>query len=328
MKNQPILILVVSLLITFSLKLYAEDVNKIEINNCIECNIYTNDDTNSDSSTLSTDSQKTNNEKQLLISKYEAELEDLRNQLLILNNENTNNESQLLTSKYEAELEDIKNQLLILNNENKELVPTMSSKLTDSQKTKKQSKYYLSTGFGKIKNDVIASFSAGYRLHPNLSIEAGIISSAEIYSLSTNSASDSGTIGSKAYTVTANAGLKTSTNTSYLVGANYSVPLINLNDLVPNLELDKNLNFYTKGGVLFWGVDYSLTIDGTITFDGVTYSPSGSIPFAKAKGSDIYYGMGVSYPLTNETSIRADYTKTEIAGVKIGGFSGSAIFEF
>ena len=32
MKNQPILILVVSLLITFSLKLYAEDVNKIEIN--------------------------------------------------------------------------------------------------------------------------------------------------------------------------------------------------------------------------------------------------------------------------------------------------------
>ena len=31
MKNQPILILVTSLLITFSLKLYAEDVNKIEI---------------------------------------------------------------------------------------------------------------------------------------------------------------------------------------------------------------------------------------------------------------------------------------------------------
>ena len=308
MKNQPILILVTSLLITFSLKLYAEDVNKIEINNCIECNIYTNDgvestivDTNSDSLTLSTDSQETNNESQLLISKYEAELEDLRNQLLILNNENN------------------------------ELVPIMSSELTDSQKTKKQSKYYLSTGFGKIKNDVVANFSAGYKVHPNLSLEGGIITSADMYSLSsTSSAADhSGTAGSKPYTITnTTAGFKVSTNTSYLAGVNYSVPLINLNDLVPNLQLDKNLNFYTKGGILFWGVDYSLTLDGTITFDGVTYSPSGSIPFAKAKGSDIYYGLGVSYPLANETSIRAEYTKSEIAGVKIGGFSGSAVFKF
>jgi hypothetical protein len=63
MKNQTILILITSLLITFSLKLYAEDVTKIEIN------IYTNDgvesstiNTNSDSITISTNSQKTNNE--------------------------------------------------------------------------------------------------------------------------------------------------------------------------------------------------------------------------------------------------------------------------
>ena len=129
MKNQTILILVASLLISFSLKLYAEEVTKIEIN------IYTNDgvestivDTNSDSLTLSTDSQE------------------------------TNNESQLLISKYEAELEDIKNQLLVLSNEKKELVPIMSSKFTDSLNTKKQSKYYLSTGIGKIKGDVVANF--------------------------------------------------------------------------------------------------------------------------------------------------------------------------
>ena len=203
--------------------------------------------------------------------------------------------------------------------------------ITDSLKPKKQSKYYLSSGFGKIKNDVVASFSAGYKIHPNLSLEAGIITSAEVYSLnSTSSAADhSGTAGSKPYTITnTSAGLKVSTNTSYLAGVNYSVPLINLNDLVPNLQLDKNLNFYTKGGIFFWGVDYSLTLDGTVTFDGVTYTPSGSIPFANTKGSDIYYGIGVSYPLRNETSIRAEYTKTEIAGVKIGGFSGSAVFKF
>jgi len=59
MRNQLSLILITSLLITFSLKLYAEDVTKIEIN------IYTNDgvesttiDTNSDSITISTDLKK------------------------------------------------------------------------------------------------------------------------------------------------------------------------------------------------------------------------------------------------------------------------------
>ena len=335
MKNQPILILVTSLLITFSLKLYAEEVTKVEINNCIECNIYTNDDTNSDSSTLSTDSQKTNNEKQLLISKYEAELEDLRNQLLILNNENTNNESQLLISKYEAELEDIKNQLLVLSNEKKELVPIMSSKFTDSLNTKKQSKYYLSTGIGKIKGDVVANFLAGYKLFPNLSIEGGLITSAEVYSLATDSTSESGTTDGKAWTLDANAGLKATTNTSYLLGVNYSIPVFSdrpnnvpFPKLMPNLQINNNLDFYSKAGILFWGVDYSLFLDGTIVFDGVSYTPNGSIPFAKGKGSDIYYGIGLSYPLTNEAAIRTEYTKSKIAGVKIGGFSSSIVFEF
>ena len=312
MKNQPILILVTSLLITFSLNLYAEDVNKIEINNCVECIIYANDgvestivDTNSDSLTLSTDSQE------------------------------TNNESQLLISKYEAELEDIKNQLLVLSNGKKELVPIMSSKFTDSLNTKKQSKYYLSTGIGKIKGDVVANFLAGYKLFPNLSIEGGLITSAEVYSLATDSTSESGTTDGKAWTLDANAGLKATTNTSYLLGVNYSIPVFSdrpnnvpFPKLMPNLQINNNLDFYSKAGILFWGVDYSLFLDGTIIFDGVTYTPNGSIPFANGKGSNFYYGIGLSYPLTNEAAIRTEYTKSKIAGVKIGGFSSSIVFEF
>tara|TARA_B100000929_G_scaffold5808_1_gene4896 strand:- start:175 stop:1179 length:1005 start_codon:yes stop_codon:yes gene_type:complete len=334
MKNQPILILVVSLLITFSLKLYAEEVTKIEII------VYTNDgvestiiDTNSDSLTLSTISQKSKNVSQLLISKY-AELEDLINQIRILNKQNGNNESQLLISKY-AELEDLKNQIRILNNENKELVPIMNSALTDSLNTKKQSKYYLSTGIGKIKGDVVANFLAGYKLFPNLSIEGGLITSAEVYSLATDSTSESGTTDGKAWTLDANAGLKATTNTSYLLGVNYSIPVFSdrpnnvpFPKLMPNLQINNNLDFYSKAGILFWGVDYSLFLDGTIVFDGVSYTPNGSIPFAKGKGSDIYYGIGLSYPLTNEAAIRTEYTKSKIAGVKIGGFSSSIVFEF
>lgn len=255
MKNQLTLILITSLLFTFSLKLFADDISKIEII------LYSDDGV----------------ERTVI---------------------GTNSLSENL--------------------------------LINSFKPKKQSKYYLSTGFGKIKNDVVANFSAGYKVHSNLSLEGGIITSAEVYSVSsTSSAGDhSGTAGSKPYTISnTTAGFKVSTNTSYLAGVKYSVPLINLNDLVPNLQLN-NLNLYTKGGILFWGVDYSLTLDGTITFDGVTYSPSGSIPFAKARGSDIYYGLGVSYPLTNDTSIRYEYTKSKIAGVNVGGFSGSAVFKF
>ena len=256
MKNKFIFILITSLLITFSLKLFADDISKIEII------LYSDDGV----------------ERTII---------------------GTNSLSEDL--------------------------------LIDSFKPKKQSKYYLSTGFGKIKNDVVASFSAGYKVHPNLSLEGGILTSAEVYSISsTSSAADhSGTAGSKPYTITnTTAGLKVSTNTSYLAGVKYSVPLINLNDLVPHLQLNKNLNFYTKGGILFWGVDYSLFLDGTIVFDGVSYTPNGSIPFAKGKGSDIYYGIGLSYPLTNEAAIRTEYTKSKIAGVKIGGFSSSIVFEF
>ena len=272
MKNQLTLILITSLLITFSLKLFAEDVTKIEIN------IYTNDgvesttiDTNSDSITISTDSQLTNS---------------------------------LLTKK--------------------------------SFDTKKQSKYYLSTGFGKIKDDVVGNFLAGYQLFPNLSVEGGLITSAEVHSISSSSSTTSGTTDGKAYSITANAGLKTASNTSYLLGVNYSIPVFSdrpnnvpFPKLMPNLQINNNnLDFYTKAGILFWGVDYSLFLDGTIIFDGVTYTPNGSIPFANSKGSNFYYGIGFSYPLTNEAAIRTEYTKSKIAGVKIGGFSSSIVFEF
>ena len=111
MKNQSILILVVSLLITFSLKLYAEEVTK------------------------------------------------------------------------------------------EDLVPIMSSELTDFLNTNKQSKYYLSAGFGKVKDDVVANFIAGYQLLPNLSVEGGLITSAEIYKLSSSSSSKSGTTGSKSWSM-------------------------------------------------------------------------------------------------------------------------------
>ena len=280
MKNQLTLILITSLLTTFSLKLYAYEVTKIEIN------IYTNDgvesstiNTNSNSITISTDPQKTNNESSKLT-------------------------NSLITEK--------------------------------SFDTKKQSKYYLSTGFGKIKDDVVANLSVGYQLFPNLSAEAGLITSAEVHSISSSSSTTSGTTDGKAYSITANAGLKTASNTSYLLGVNYSIPVFSnrpntvpFPKLMPNLQINNNnLEFYSKAGVLFWGVDYSLYLDGTITFDGTTYSPNGSIPFAAAKGSNFYYGIGLSYPLTNEASIRTEYFNSKIAGIKFGGLTSSAVFKF
>ena len=259
MKNKYIFILITSLLITFSLKLFADDISKIEII------LYSDDGV----------------ERTII---------------------GTNSLSEDL--------------------------------LIDSFKPKKQSKYYLSTGIGKIKGDVVANFLAGYKLFPNLSIEGGLITSAEVHSISSSSSTTSGTTDGKAYSITANAGLKTASNTSYLLGVNYSVPLPNVTNNVPfpkfirNLQSDNNMELYSKAGLLFWGVDYSLYLDGTITFDGTTYNPNGSIPFASAKGSNMYFGIGVSYPLTNEASIRTEYTRSKIAGVNIGGLSSAAVFKF
>ena len=187
---------------------------------------------------------------------------------------------------------------------------------------------------GKIKDDVVGNFLAGYQLFPNLSVEGGLITSAEVHSICSSSSTTSGTTDGKAYSISANAGLKTASNTSYLLGVNYSVPFTNLPNwvpfpkLLPILSINNNLELYSKAGILFWGVDYSLFLDGTIIFDGVTYTPNGSIPFANGKGSNFYYGIGLSYPLTNEASIRTEYTKSKIAGVNIGGFSSSIVFEF
>ena len=153
MKNQLSLILITSLLITFSLKLNAEEVTKIEIN------VYTNDDVK------------------------------------------------------------------------KTVIDTNSSSLTllnDYLKTTQQSKYYLSTGFGKIKDDVVGNFVAGYKLFPNLSVEGGLITSAEVHSISSSSSTTSGTTDGKAYSISANAGLKTSSNTvmtivAYLIRTNLNL---------------------------------------------------------------------------------------------------------
>ena len=195
-------------------------------------------------------------------------------------------------------------------------VNTATSTPVKQRKQIIESKFYIGSGFGKIKSDFVASASVGYKLRPNFAIEGGLLTSAEVFSLGSSDGTTSGTTDGKAYSMTLNAGLKTTTQTSYMLGVNHSIPLNN------------NLKFFSKAGLFFWGVDYALFIDGTITYDGTTYTPSGSIPFATAQGSNLYYGIGATYAITNEASIRAEYTKTEIAGIDIGGLSTSAVFNF
>jgi opacity protein-like surface antigen len=192
-----------------------------------------------------------------------------------------------------------------------------------------QNKLYFGSGFVKVKKDYVASLLVGYELPGNFAIEGGLLTSAEVYSINSTNDASSGLVDGKAWSISANAGgLKASTNTSYMLGINHSIPLNNIVDITSKVGLNKTIDFTSKLGILFWGVDYSLYLDGTITFDGTTYTPSGSIPFASDQGSNVYYGLGLSYPLTDKVSIRTEYTKTKIADNDVGGFTAVALFQF
>ena len=172
------------------------------------------------------------------------------------------------------------------------------------------------TGVTVDDNDTIANFSLGYIVSPSLSFEGGILSSGEVTaSLPTG---DSGTLYGKAYSVSGTVTVKAKTDNAYLFGLKYS-------GKIGSYPLSLNM----KAGQLFWDVDYIASASGTITYGGTTYS--GSITeetLLAVDGSDLYFGIGMSYELSNNSSIDLDYISTEINGSDINGYSLSWVGNF
>jgi len=169
------------------------------------------------------------------------------------------------------------------------------------------------TGVTVDDNDTIANFSLGYIVSPSLSFEGGILSSGEVTaSLPTG---DSGTLYGKAYSVSGTVTVKAKTDNAYLLGLKFSGG-------------SDPLSINIKAGQLFWNVDYIATGSGTITYGGTAYSGSSSAKFKTVDGNDLYFGIGMSYALSNNSSIDLGYISSEINNSDISGYSLSWVRNF
>ena len=169
------------------------------------------------------------------------------------------------------------------------------------------------TGVTIDDNDTIANFSLGYIVSPSLSFEGGIFSSGEVTaSLPTG---DSGTLYGKAYSVSGTVTVKAKTGSPYFLGLKFSGG-------------SDPFGINIKAGQLFWDVDYIATGSGTITYGGTAYSGSSSAKFKTVDGNDLYFGIGMSYALSNNSSIDLGYISSEINNSDISGYSLSWVRNF
>ena len=171
------------------------------------------------------------------------------------------------------------------------------------------------TGVTIDDSDTVTNFTVGipFSSYSNLYLEGSIISSGEISASVSNGTS--GTINGKAYTVNAVATVKAKTDNTYMLGLKYSGG---------NGPLSINI----KAGQLFWDIDYTADINGTITYDGTAYSVSTSLDIESKDGSDPYFGFGMSYALSNNSSLDFDYISSEIHDDSMSGYSLSWVRKF
>ena len=170
------------------------------------------------------------------------------------------------------------------------------------------------TGVTIDDSDTVSIITGDFYVSPNLSLEAGIITGAEVSA--SVSDGDSGTLYGNSYSISGTVTIKAKTDPSYLLGVKYSPPK------------SGPLSVYGKTGMLFWNVNGIVTVSGTITYAGTAYSGSSSATFYSAEGSDPYIGLGMSYAIGKENSIGFDYISTEVDGADISGYGISWVRNF
>ena len=169
------------------------------------------------------------------------------------------------------------------------------------------------TGVTIDDSDTVSNFSLGYKVSPSLAFEGGIISGGEVSA--SLSGGESGTLYGQTYSVSGTLTVKAETDPSYLFGLKYSGG-------------SGPLSINIKAGQLFWDVDYIASVSGTITYAGTAYTGASSATFKTIDGSDPYFGLGMSYAFSKNSSIDLDYISSEINDSDISGYSLSWVRNF
>jgi hypothetical protein len=162
--------------------------------------------------------------------------------------------------------------------------------------------------------DAAINFMVGYQVDKNLSVEVGIIGKSEM-SVSF-AGGESGTLNGKSYSVSGVVTATGKSEASKMLGVKYAS------------SVNDNFDVYGKAGMLFWDIKGVVSAAGTLTYDGATYTGSGSATYYTNDGSDPYYGIGASYKVNDTTSINADYLKMEVDDADVDGLSLAVAFDF
>ena len=170
------------------------------------------------------------------------------------------------------------------------------------------------TGVTIDDSTTVNNITGGFYVSPNLALEAGVFTGAEVSA--SVSDGDSGTLYGNSYSISGTVTIKAQTDPSYLFGVKYSPPK------------SGPLSVYGKTGMLFWNVNGIVTVSGTITYAGTAYSGSSSATFYSAVGSDPYIGLGMSYAIGKDNSIGFDYISSEVDGADISGYGISWVRNF
>ena len=170
------------------------------------------------------------------------------------------------------------------------------------------------TGVTIDDSDTVTIITGGFYVTPNIALEAGIITSAEVSA--SVSDGDSGTLYGNSYSVSGTVTITAKTDPSYMLGVKYSSPK------------SGPLSIYGKTGMLFWNINGIVSVSGTITYAGTAYSGSSSATFYSANGRDPYIGLGMSYAIGKDNSIDFDYISTEVDGADISGYGISWVRNF
>ena len=163
-------------------------------------------------------------------------------------------------------------------------------------------------------NDTIGYGLLGYNFSPNLSFESGILSGVDV-TASLPTGNKSGTFQGEAFSVSGTVTVEAKTGSPFFFGLKFSG------------ESDP-LGINIKAGQLFWDVDYIATGSGTITYGGTVYNGSSSAKFKTVDGNDLYFGIGMSYALSNNSSIDLGLISYEINNSDISGYSLSWVRNF
>ncbi len=168
-------------------------------------------------------------------------------------------------------------------------------------------------GFDVDDTDIGYSVGIGYEFNKYLAFEAGYINLGEVTATATGNYS--GTYNGAPFTATGTVNLEAETDGFYF-GPQVSFPVTD------------RLDLYAKVGLFSWDVDVKAIASGSLTYGGTVYAGS-SEATASDDGTDVYFGAGLSYDVTDIITVKADWTRfNDVSDTDIDFIAAGLVFKF